>query len=46
VRPGTLVVIIVLLVAMILFGFFLLSDGERRPSPGAVADFRYAVVAT
>jgi hypothetical protein len=34
VRPGTLVVIIALLVAMIVFGIFLIGYDEGRPEPG------------
>ena len=33
-RPGTLVVIIALLIAMILFAFYLLGDGDRGPVAG------------
>jgi hypothetical protein len=34
VRPGTLVAIIVILVALIAFGLFLFTDGNGRPEPG------------
>jgi hypothetical protein len=36
VRPGTLVVVITLLVAMIVFGIFLITfeNDESRPEPG------------
>ena len=33
-RPGTLVVIVVLLVALVGFAFFLFGNGDGRPVPG------------
>jgi hypothetical protein len=33
VRPGTLAVIIALLIAMIVFAFYLFQDGDGGPAP-------------
>lgn len=35
-RPGTLVVIVAMLIAMVVFGIFLITfeDDESRPDPG------------